>query len=190
MLFFTDIFTYSINLLHTSSCQCGILRASMRGGCSQATPALLKCNGAAALLQLPSLCCSGRVWPHSKPTAAIPIPSPTSPYPSHYRERWLFMQSPFHNPMHWPVVLHREPRKHQSKSAVWHWLHDPTSPTPTCLGTQGQLQVSITWRKQPASSVCITCWRRKTTESEGGQKQQPGEEEFIKRKGKGSKVFV
>lgn len=131
MLFFTDIFNYCINLLHTSSCQCGILTASMQSGCSPVTPALLKCNRAAALLQLPSLCCSVRVWPHSKPTAAIPIPSPTSPCPSHYRERWLFMQSPFHHPMHWPVVLHREPRKHQSKSAVWHWLHDPTSPTPT-----------------------------------------------------------
>ena len=100
------------------------------------------------------------------------------------------MQSPFHTPMHWSVMLRREPRKHQSKSAAWRWLHDLASSTLTCLGTRGQLQVSITWRKQPASSVCITCWRRKTTESDGGQKQQPGEEEFIKRKGKGSKACL
>lgn len=70
------------------------------------------------------------------------------------------------------------------------WLRDPVPPTLTRLRTRGQLQVSITWSKQPASSVCITCWRRKTTESARGQKQQPGEEEFIKRKGKGSKACL
>lgn len=96
------------------------------------------------------------------------------------------MQSPSHIPMHGPVML----CMHQSKAAARCWLRDPVSPTLTHPGTRGQLQVSITWRKQPASSVCITCWRRKTTESARGQKQQPGEEEFIKRKGKGSKAYL
>lgn len=190
MLFFTVIFSYSINLLRTSGWQCGILRASTQGGCSPVTPALPESAMGLQHCFSPGPCCSGRVWPRSKPIAAISLSSPTSPCPSHFRERRLFYAGPLSYPHTLACGAPQRAQEHQSKAVARRWLRDPASPTPTHPGTQGQLQVSITWRKQPASSVCITCRRRKTTESDRGQKQQPGEEEFIKKKGKGSKACL
>lgn len=192
MLCFTVIFSYSINLLRTSGWQCGILRVGRQR--VAALPSPLPCwtvqRGCRTALATRSVLLREGPAPqqdqchHLASFSYIPCAPLTS------GSAGSSMQSPFHTPMHGPVVLCREPRKHQSKAAARRWLCDPASPTPTRPGTRGQLQVSITWRKQPASSVCITCWRRKTTESARGQKQQPGEEEFIKRKGKGSKACL
>lgn len=194
MLFFTVIFSYSINLLRASGWQCGILRASTRGGSFPITPTLLQsATGLQHRSGSPAHAAQGGSSPAASPVppSRFPLLHPRIPLTSGSTSS--FLQSPpppFHPPMHWPAVLCREPRKHQSRAEVRCWLRDPESPTPTHLGTPGQLQVPITWRKQPVSSVCITCRRRKTTESAGGQKQQLGEEEFIKRKGKGSKACL
>jgi len=92
----------------------------MQGDCSPVTPALLEnAIGLKHCSSYPARAVQGGSGPTAKPVppSRFPLLHPHVPLTS--GSTGSFMQSPFHTPKHWPVVLCTEPRKHQSKAAAW-----------------------------------------------------------------------
>lgn len=142
-----------------------------------------KRSEAAALLQLCGPCCLGRVQPHSKPSASISLPSPASLSAS--GSIGSFMQTLFIPPH--VMSCSAESRK-QVCRVVMTLCPGATNPDP--YGDRGPA-TGVHHLEEAVSEECFYhVWRRKTIVSAGGQKQQPGEEEFIKKKLKRRKVCL